>query len=552
MPAWSPDGRSIVYVADGPDRIGDPIPVADRDDRRRVVRVKGHRHKLEGRGYFAAQPHLWLVPAGGGEARQLTDGDAADTSPAWSPDGRSIAFVSDRSPDRDRHFGGGAVHVLDVATGRVRQVSPEGRSAALPAWSPDGRRIAYLRTEHPLEVDGSVERLWVVTVASRKEACWTASIDRAIGFRPGGYRTPSPPAWAADGRSVIQILSDGGTAQLVRIAEGELTQLTEGRHVVADFVANQSTSRIVFLGTDPITPLELWRWDATTGVDRVRGWNDRLRDLGPTQPRRLSVGRPDVFQIEAWLYVPGAGDGRRQPKTALPLIVVVHGGPHNAYGETWNPEIQLLAGAGYAVLAVNPRGSGGYGEAFARAVVGDWGGADLADILAVLDHVLAGDDPAIDPVRVGMTGGSYGGFMTCWAITQTNRFAAAVAGASITNLESEFGTADIGPSWLRSEQGGAPWERPEAYRARSPLHFAERVRTPLLLYHGEADLRCPIEQSEQFFTALTAHGAEVELLRVPAEGHVLPSDASPVHRRIVREAILDWFGRFLPEHKVGG
>jgi dipeptidyl aminopeptidase/acylaminoacyl peptidase len=194
---------------------------------------------------------------------------------------------------------------------------------------------------------------------------------------------------------------------------------------------------------------------------------------------------------------------------------------------------------------VNPRGSGSYGESFARAVVGDWGGADFEDILAVLDDVLADDDARIDPRRTAITGGSYGGFMACWAITQTDRFAVAVAGAPITNFESEYGTADIGPTWFEREQAGTPWAVGGAYGARSAIRFVDRVRTPVLLYHGEADLRCPIEQSEQFFSALTALGQEVELVRVPKEGHVLPSHASPVHRRLTREVILEWFGRYL-------
>jgi dipeptidyl aminopeptidase/acylaminoacyl peptidase len=197
------------------------------------------------------------------------------------------------------------------------------------------------------------------------------------------------------------------------------------------------------------------------------------------------------------------------------------------------------------VLQVNPRGSGSYGEAFARAVIRDWGGADWEDIVAVLDSVLADEAAGIDPARTALTGGSYGGFMTCWAITQTDRFAVALAGAPLTNLESMYGTADIGPSWFADEIGGTPLDAYDRFRSRSALPLAARVRTPLLLYHGEADLRVPIEQSEQFFTALTALGHDVELLRVPAEGHVLPSDASPVHRRIVRETILEWLDRYL-------
>jgi dipeptidyl aminopeptidase/acylaminoacyl peptidase len=278
----------------------------------------------------------------------------------------------------------------------------------------------------------------------------------------------------------------------------------------------------------------------------VTGFNDSLLgEIALAEPKRRRLERGPGFAIDSWLTLPPAGAPDRAGPRGLPLMLTVHGGPHNAFGETFYADIQLAAGAGYAVLAVNPRGSGSYAEAFARAVVGDWGGEDFADLMASLDACIAAADPPIDPSRVAIAGGSYGGFMSCWAITQTDRFAVALAGASITNLESEYGTADIGPSWLRAEQLGSPREREAAYRARSPIRFVDRVRTPVLLYHGEADMRCPIEQSEQFFTALTELGRDVELIRVPAEGHVLPGDASPVHRRAVREAILEWLDRYV-------
>ena len=378
-------------------------------------------------------------------------------------------------------------------------------------------------------------------VGSGREECWTAGVDRSVGFRPGGYRTPSPPAWTPDGRSVITLLADEGTTQLVRLGAGEEppTWLTRARHVVQEVSLAADGRRAALLRTDAVTPSELWLWEDGGEAARLAGFNDSvLREVVVRRPEPREVRRPDGFVIHGWLTKPGV-------RLPAPLVLMVHGGPHNAFGHTFSPDLQLWAGAGYAVLQVNPRGSGSYGEAFARAVLLDWGGADWEDIVAVLDTVL--DDPGsgVDRRRTAIMGGSYGGFMTCWAVTQTDRFAVASAGAPLTNLESEYGTADIGPTWFAEEQGGTPLTAQDRYRARSALPLADRVTTPLLLYHGEADLRVPIEQSEQFFTALTALGREVELLRVPREGHVLPGDASPVHRRLVREAIRDWFARYL-------
>ncbi len=545
QPAWSADGRQIAFVAAGTDKVGGMIEAEESDPRRRVIRLRGHRHKLEGVGYLDGPlPHVWVVGADGGVARQLTDGRWEDGEPVWSPDGLEIAFTSDRSAGRDQRFGGHALHVVDVARGTVRRLTREDRFASRPAWSPDGRTIAYLRGETTNDVDGHHDRLWLVGRDGGEERCLTDGLDRGLGFRPGGYRTPSHPVWTPDSAWILQIQADAGTTQLVRIATDRsdtVERLTEGRHVISEFSADRAVGRVVFSGSDPVTPPELWAWEPGREPWRVAGFNDAwLTHVALQAPVRRRIDRGPGFAIDAWLTLPPGSP----PGGGWPLILQVHGGPHNAFGEFFSPDMHLNAAAGYAVLAVNPRGSGSYDEAFARAVVADWGGEDFGDLMAMLDDVIATADPPIDTQRLVIAGGSYGGFMSCWAITQTDRFAVALAGASITNLETEYGTSDIGPSWLRDEHGGPPSEREQAYRDRSPIRFVDRVRTPVLLYHGEADMRCPIEQSEQFFTALTAAGRDVELVRVPTEGHVLPSHASPVHRCVVRELILEWLDRY--------
>ncbi len=541
-PCWSPTGDRIAFLAAGPDRRGDPVAIEETDDRRRVLRIRTHRHKLDGQGFFGAQrTHLWLISLDGGPAVQLTDGPFDDAMPAWSPDGTRIAFISDRSADRDTHYGGGAVHLVDVATGTVRQLTSERHRAASPAWSPDGRQIAYVSADAPDDASAATARLWVLPADGGEPRCLTADLDRSVGHRPGGYLTPSPPVWQPDGTALLYLLGDGPSTHLVLFGPDGRRALTDGRRVVLSFSVDRSGRRAALLVTDPVTPPEVWLWTAEAEAIRPlttlnAAW---LARVVLAQPEDLRLRRPDGMVIEGWLLrppVPSAGQ--------LPLILTVHGGPHNYFGDTFSFDHQLLAAHGYAVLLVNPRGSGGYGEAFARAVLGDWGGEDLADLLAVLDHVVARGDPPIDPARLGITGLSYGGYMTCWAISQTDRFAAAVAGACIANLISFFGTSDIGASWGLREFGGPPHARLDWYLARSPLLQAERIRTPLLLYHGEADLRCPIEQSEQMFSVLRQLGRTVEFLRVPAENHGI-LNGSPAHRLAVRQAILDWFARYL-------
>ncbi len=557
-PVWSPDGQRLAFLAHGVDRRGDALPgsragAPPTDDRARLVWVRQHRHKLDGQGFLGPlRTHVWIVPAAGGPAEQITDGPFEDSDPAWSPDGSAIAFVSDRSPDHDRRFGGGAIHLVDVGTGVVRRLTPEDGRAARPAWSPDGRWLAYVGAEEPDDSSPSNLHLWVQPVDGGAACCLTADLDRSVGQRPGGYLTPSAPAWTADG-ALLYLLGDGPSTHLVRVeapglegapGPGARTALTTGRQVVLSFSVDRSTWRAALLVTDPTTPPEVWLWDAAEGVRPLTMLNrDLLAEVCLAAPEDWRIVRPDGTSVEGWLLRPPASMSGR-----LPLILSVHGGPHNYFGDTFSFDHQLYAALGYVVLYGNPRGSGGYGEAFARAVCADWGGEDFQDLLALVDAVVERGDPPLDPARLGITGSSYGGFLTCWAITQTDRFAAAVSGACISNLVSFFGTSDIGASWGVREFGGTPWERLDWYLARSPLTHAPRVRTPLLLYHGEADLRCPIEQSEQMFTALHYLGQTVALLRIPGESHAALG-GTPLHRIEARRAILEWFARYLlPAH----
>ncbi|HEY3082007.1 MAG TPA: S9 family peptidase [Chloroflexota bacterium] len=541
-PAWSPDGARLAYVAPGADLRGEPVPTAEKDSRRRMLRVTTHRHKRDGEGFHGpARKHLWVVGLDGTPPVQLTDGPWDDGQPAWSPDGREIAFVSDRSDERDRHFEGGALHVVDVANGRVRRLTNETGRARAPAWSPDGAWIAYVGSTVADEASPSDAQLWRVPSAGGEPTCLSARLGRSVGQRPGGYLTPSPPVWSGDG--LLYLVNTGGSTDLWRIGlDGGLEGLTRGEHAASDFGADRVGRRCALLVGDPTTPPEVFAWDEVGGLRPLTRTNaELLGELELVRAERLELARPDGPTVEGWLLPPHPRGGSGE----VGLVLSVHGGPHNFFGNSWNFDHQLYAARGWAVLYANPRGSGGYGEEFASRVIADWGGGDLQDLLAFVDHTIARRDPPIDSARLAITGSSYGGFMTCWAVTQTDRFAVGVAGASITNLVSFFGTSDIGASWGVHEMGGLPHERRDVYLERSPISHVERVRTPLLLYHGEADLRCPIEQSEQMFSALHRLSQTVELLRIPGEAHGALAAGSPVHRIEARRVILEWLGRFL-------
>jgi dipeptidyl aminopeptidase/acylaminoacyl peptidase len=546
-PAWSPDGKQLAFVANGaPDR-REAMVLDETDDRKRIVWVREYRHRGDGRGYYGTlRRHVWLVDVATGATTQLTDGGADDGSPAWSPVGSTIAFVSDRSAERDWHWGGEAIHLVDVATGRVRRLTPENGRAAHPSWSPDGRAIAYPGNGHPHESSPINTRLWVVDVATGEPRSLTDDLDQSVGQRPSGYLAPSPPVWTPDGRALLYLIGTGPSTHVWRIdlADGRRTPLTHGRFTVQTITACADANRLALSVIDPTTPSEVWIRDASSSDERgarpVTALNRELRDqLSLTAPRDLQITRPDGTVVDGWLLEP-PGE-QRGPR---PLVLSVHGGPHNYFGDTFYVDHHLFAAKGYVVLYLNPRGSGGKTEAFASAVVADWGGEDYQDLLAVLDDVIERGDPPIDPRRLAITGGSYGGFMTCWAITQTDRFAVAVAGAPVTNLVSAFGTGDLGATWGVREQGGVPTERIEAYLGRSPVMHVAGVTAPLLLYHGESDLTVPVTQSEEMFTALARRGKTVELIRIPTESHGALS-GTPAHRLNVRQAILDWLGKYL-------
>ena len=273
--------------------------------------------------------------------------------------------------------------------------------------------------------------------------------------------------------------------------------------------------------------------------ERVLAAASEIR-LGQT----VSLAAPEAFtyegaegwEVQGWLMPPvGRRDGEQYP-----LVLEIHGGPHTAYGEMFFFEFQCLAAQGQGVLFINPRGSTGYGERFTMASNDDWGGNDYRDLMLGVDAAIA-RAPWIDPARLGVTGGSFGGYMTNWVVTKTDRFKAAVAQRSICNMVSKWGVSDNGYLGNDLQWGGPPWENAQFYRDRSPLTHVTKVVTPLLLIHSERDLRCPIEQAEQFFTALKYLRRDVELVRFPDEGHELSRSGQPLHRLDRLERIMGWF-----------
>jgi dipeptidyl aminopeptidase/acylaminoacyl peptidase len=534
-PTWSPTGEVLAFVASDPT---EPRPTAG-------YTVAPFHWKADGAGVIGkpTRRHVWTVPASGGAAHKVTDGDWDDDLPRISPDGRTIAFRSSRGPNRDVTstaelwlvpVDGGAPQLLVGARGGIR----------MHAWSPDGRSIAYIGHQRG-EAQGVNNDIWVVDVASGEERNLTAHTDLPMGqwvrSDPPGMFLPPDLAWSPSGDAVYVVYAFRGTSCVARIAlDTSVRPVLAGEVGWFAFGVAPSAGTIAAIGSGPEDPGELVvaaadGSDSRTVTSIGREWRDSVA-FGRLE--RLEFVGSDGQRLEAWLQHP-AGFPPGEP---LPLILHIHGGPHWPIGVRLNMEFRRLAEAGFRVLYMNPRGAMGYGDAYSQANVGDWGGIDAGDLLAAVEHAAA--RPDIDASKVGVTGESYGGWMTNWLVATTDRFAAGVAQNGISDMRSEYLTTEDPPGfdW---DMGGPPWAFPERYERQSPIGRVEAIHTPLLLVHSELDQNCPIAQSEELYSALRLLGREVEFLRLPGEGHLVNLVGRP-STRLARIGVTDaWFRRHL-------
>jgi dipeptidyl aminopeptidase/acylaminoacyl peptidase len=531
--AWSPDGRSLAFI------VRDPKDSSDEDDGVRVY--DRARYKSDEGGLLDdRRKHIWTVGADGAGPRRLTEGDWDDAQPTFSPDGREIAFVSNRTDRRDLNTVAD-IHVAALSGGTRRITDGEG-SYGNPSWSPDGAVITVYGTDRAIGSSARNIHVWAFPKAGGKGRDLLAGWDRTVGSSViSDMRAQAqtlPPAWTADGR-ILFLGSDQGTANAYSCAAsgGDVRAESKGSHQVVSWSLDHSRRRFAAVVATATDPGNLFVGAVGGPMRKASCLNDELLAARyVAAPERVEFTGADGWKIKGWLLKPRGFDRAKK----WPLVLEIHGGPHTAYGHSFFHEFQLLVGRGYAVLFTNPRGSHAYGERFVEACVGDWGGKDYEDLMAGVDHVLGLG--WIDPKRLYVTGGSYGGFMTNWIVGHTDRFRAAVTQRSISNNVSAFGTSDIGWHFWEHEMGDAtPWRDAEKLVFRSPLTYVTNVKTPLLLLHAERDLRCPIEQAEQLFTALKVLGKEAVFVRFPEDNHDLTRGGKPKHRVEHARRIADWF-----------
>jgi dipeptidyl aminopeptidase/acylaminoacyl peptidase len=526
--AWKPEGNQNSSYVDTLEKNARSSTVYTRLDERKDG-------KEDRQGYTQ---QLWLI-ALQGAALRLTSEPVDLIQSCWSPDGNEIAFCANRRSYADLSTTT-ALWVLNIHTGQMRRLTPEEGMAYMPSWSPDGQSIAYLSTLDETRA-GNISP-WIVSASGNSTSqpfipqadqltCQVWIIDELRS------EWLTRPIWYPNSTAVLVPVQEHGQVHLYYLDKMQQTkrQLTStGRYLSPHLDTRGQT--ITMIRADWFTPGDVWCMDSDGKNQRkLTRINDAiLQSHQLIRPRRISWESFDGTQIEGWFYLP--------PQTAqkkIPLIVAPHGGPYLSWGDSYVHEFQVLAGKGYAILAPNLRGSAGYGEEFSRKLINDWGGSDLQDLFAGIDHLITTE--AIDEHRLGITGMSYGGYLTNFAISQSNRFKAAVSRNGISSLETVSRLSDHN-IWYNASM---PDEKQR--HERSPLTFADQITAPLLLLHAENDQDCPFSEALQLFTILRNRKQKVELVRYHNTSHLMdwPGIGTPQQRVDRLHRTVAWFQTLL-------
>ena len=524
---WSPDSTRLVCVAlSGP---GDAVAPADRkSDVRHYTHI---RYKFNDTGWFDdKRRHLWVVAVAGGEAKQITDGqDWNDTDPQWSPDGTRIAFVSDRSGKAFDDSENTDVWVIPAAGGPLVKISDHPFQDEEPRWSPDGNEILFA---------GQTERhqFAKLYVAPASGGAPSKLAVKDLDLIPGElhWSTTSELLFSAGEKAETHIYR-------ANLAAHTFSRVTSGPRSVHGFDLNAKAGVIVYLSNDfeHLDDLCVAKIDGSSERKLTHLNADLWKQLALQPVERVPYKSTDGWPVDGFFVKPlGWQAGKKYP-----MVLVIHGGPAGMFGVDWYHEFQVYAAKGWAVFFCNPRGSTGYGEKFERGIINNWGGMDYQDVMAGVDAALK-QYPWIDQNTLGVTGGSYGGFMTNWIVGHTNRFKAAVTLRSVSNFISDEGTRDGGYGH-EDYFKGILFDDFDQYWNASPLKYARDVHTPTLILHSDMDFRVPIEQGEQWFRALQHYGVPSELVLFPRENHNLTRTGEPKHLVESLNWQIYWFDRYL-------
>ena len=523
-PVWSPDSTRIAYAArvpeDGRYERGPDARPAGKEAPRRIT---GMRFRHDGVGFERDRPmHVFVVDAlvEGAEPVQVTDTDLGHNTPSWDSEGASLLLTPDHV---DREFTmANEIYRVPATGGEARRLT-------------DGQLIAWKAVEH----GGTVYAYGLTDLDEAGRAPGLFAVEGTDGARRLTDKETCELQEAGGGSTVVSadaglyaLSARHGAVQLVLVPYdgGEPEVLTPGDRQVKAFDVRGDT--VVVTMTSMTSAGEVYVRNGSEWLQRSDFGRTLAEGATIVEPQELTATSPDGYPVHGWLVRP-EGDGPH------PVLLMIHGGPFTQYGHTLFDEAQVYAGAGYAVVMGNPRGSSGYGEAHGRAIIGDMGNVDRVDLMTLLDTALK--EPGLDPGRVGVLGGSYGGYMSSWLAAHESRFKSAIVERALTAWDSFEGSSDIG--WIFGDLYIG--NDPDKLRDQSPLTHADKIEIPTLIIHSEQDWRCPLEQAQRLFVKLRRRGVEAELLLFPGEGHELSRSGLPSHRVARFDAILDWWARHL-------
>ena len=581
-PVWSPDGQLIAFSStarveelktapkpgeekDKPTNSssGTPAPATPRVSDMRVITTAVYRaNGVADFGYVDLDrpAHIWTVTVPDGDAplatpRQITAGEFAESNFSWSPDGSRIFFVSTRLKEAYYYPNDSDLYSISLSGGEPTQVASIDGTIGDYAFAPNGKQIAFVGTLHGNPVrsysqsDLFVADLPTVTGAASTPRNLTQSYDYDVDGGLGGDQRaprgamPAGPVWMADGRSILIKVGEQGDANIKRVdaASGKLDAVTKGNHDIMAFTVDDRVQKLAVVYSTQTVLGDLRTVDSASGaMTTISSLNEDLfKGLTLSEPEEIWYSSFDGKKIQGWILKPPDFDKSRK----YPLILEIHGGPHSAYGNTFTHEFQWMAAKGYVVLFTNPRGSSNYGQEFGNIIQFKYPGDDYKDLMAGVDEIVKRG--YVDETRMGVTGGSGGGLLTNWVVTQTQRFKAAVSQRDISDWANFWYTADFwlfNPSWFRA----APFEDPQDFAQRSPITHVKNITTPLMFILGDEDWRTPPSAGgEQLFRALKYLKRETVMVRFPDENHELSRSGKPWHRVERLQQIVGWMDKWL-------